>query len=303
MGRLQSMHRYEADGIEVKEIKETMAYGFKSHYRLSNLKKLTAISVASTTLLMLGCGGGNNNSTSSVSSNLPPANTAVVSTNTYDFQTGWRAFLQSSYTKNLNVSGSCSGSLTYKHSPTSQPKEFYYSDLSFPHPYGTASPGYVVSQVQQMEATLKGCSIVSLVSTNTAYFDGLTFAPFGYNGGTAYNGATSYKATFREFSNTVVLPSLVKVGDNGIVGTSIIYGISNFKKDGIQQGRYDVTYLVEPDTASTAIINITSKGYDANNVMTVIDQTRYLLDTSNKITLHSIEQQTYDGSKLTIIAK
>ena len=258
--------------------------------------------IASASVLIGGCGGGGD-STGSISSNLTPPSSVVASKNTFDFQAGWRAFLQAAYTKSLSVSGSCTGTMTYRHSATSQPSEFNYSDLSFPHPTGTSNPGYVVNHTQQTEAVLKGCIITSSSSINTAYFDGLTYSPFGYIGGTAYNGATSYKSTFREFSNRVVLPNTIKVGVTGSVGTSNIYGLSNFKKDGISQGKVDVTYVIEPDTAMTAIINIISKGYDINNTMTLMDQTRYLIDSMNKITLHSIEQQTYDSNKLSITAK
>lgn len=266
------------------------------------MNNISLLFIAFATALLGGCGGGGD-STGSISSNLTPPSSVVASKNTFDFQTGWRAFLQAPYTKSLSVSGSCTGTMTYRHSATSQPSEFNYSDLSFPHPTGTSNPGYVVNHTQQTEAVLKGCIITSSSSINTAYFDGLTYSPFGYIGGTAYNGATSYKSTFREFSNRVVLPNTIKVGDTGSVGTSNIYGLSNFKKDGISQGKVDVTYVIEPDTAMTAIINIISKGYDINNTMTLMDQTRYLIDSMNKITLHSIEQQTYDSNKLSITAK
>jgi hypothetical protein len=255
------------------------------------LSKVKLVLAALTSSMLMACGGGGSETA-----------VPVASKNTFDFQTGWRAFLQAAYTKNLNITGSCTGTLTYRHNATSQPSEFDYSDLSFPHPPGTLNPGYVVSQTQQTEAALTGCNLTSSSSINTAYYDGLTYAPFGYVGGTAYNGATSYKGTFREFSSRVTLPNTVKVGDAGSVGTSVIFGTYNFKKDGISQGRYDITYTIEPHTANTAIINIISKGYDTANVMTITDETRYLIDSTNRLTLHSIEQQVFDSIKLKIFA-
>ena len=118
-----------------------------------------------------------------------------------------------------------------------------------------------------------------------------------------YNGATSARGTFREFSTRVVLPQRVKVGDAGSVGTEIIYGMSNFEKDGIPQGRIDVTYSVEANTLATALVNVVSKMYDAQNSLTLIDQTRYLIDQNDRLSLFSIDQEYFDASKLRLQAK
>ena len=119
--------------------------------------------------------------------------------------------------------------------------------------------------------------IFSSKTSNTGYYDASTYAPFGYIGSTLYNGATSGQATFREFTTRVELPTSVKVGDVGVVGTENIYGLQSFKKDGISQGRIEVTYVVEPNTLNSAFINVISKIYDLTNTVTLVEQSRYLI--------------------------
>ncbi len=67
--------------------------------------------------------------------------------------------------------------------------------------------------------------------------------------------------------------------------------------------RTDVTYVVEADTATTALVNITSKVYDVNGKLTLVDQTRYQIDAINNLTLSSIDQQYSDTLTLHLIAK
>ena len=251
----------------------------------------------SSVLVLTGCGGGGGGD----APNVQPV--AVVSTNTFNFQSAWQKFYTTQYSKTLNVSGSCSGSLTYAHTAMGKPTAYDIADLTLPHPVVNVNPSYVVTNLVEVKATLQGCSTTSSSTATTSFYDPTTFAPYGYIGGTAYNGATSWKNTFREFSSRVVLPSSIKVGDIGVVGTVFTYETSNFKKNGSPQGRTDVTYVVEADTATTALVNITSKVYDVNGKLTLVDQTRYQIDANNNLTLISIDQQYSDTLTLHLIAK
>lgn len=248
-------------------------------------------------LAVAGCGGGGGGG----ASNQPV--TPVASPNTFNFQSGWQKFLASNQSRSLNVTGSCSGTLQYAHGALSSPRSFDYSDTSFPHPSGTVNPGYVVSHTQTLKSSLPGCVTFSSETTTTAYYDATTNAPYGYVGATLYNGATSARGTFREFSTKVVLPLRVQVGDAGSIGSENIYGISNFRKDGISQGRIDVTYSVEANSLTTAIVNVISKMYDAQNSLTLVDQSRYLIDQNDNVSLYSIDQEYFDSSKLRLQAK
>lgn len=244
---------------------------------------------------LVGCGGGSDSGV--------PKVPVVASTNTFKFQVAWQKYVTNPYSKSLIVSGSCNGTLNYTHSAISAPIAFYYDDLQFPHPSGNVNPGYYRYNQEEVTTNLPGCVTSTSQTTTQLYYDATTFAPWGFKGGTAYNGATSYKGTFREFASGVVLPQTVKVGDFGSVGTIYTYEVSNFKKTGLPVGKTDVTYTVEADTASTAIVNITSKVYDANNKLTLIDQTKYLIDTVDNLSLHMIDQQYSDTLTLHLIAK
>lgn len=241
-----------------------------------------------------GCGGGG--------SGVPPV-PVVASTNTFKFQIAWQKYVSNQYSKSMNVSGSCSGTLNYFHTAISEPKSFYYSDLSFPHPPGNVNPGYYRISNEEVISNLPGCVTSTAKTSTTLYYDAATFAPWGFFGGTAYNGETSYKGYFREFGPGVVLPTTVKVGDSGSVGTVYTYNMANFKKSGSPVGKTDVTYTIEADTASTAIVNIISKVYDSNNKLTLVDQTKYVIDSGDNLSLHMIDQQYSDTLTLHLIAQ
>lgn len=246
---------------------------------------------------LTACGGGGGGT--STSQQTP----VVTSTNVFNFQSAWQKFNSTNYTKNLTISGSCSGSSTYSRSTVSQPQAFDYSDTQFPHPMGSVNPGYYIRNTEQIKSDFTGCQTYSSNSVIQNYYDAVTFAPYGYIGGTAYNGATSYQSSFKEFSAAVVLPSSLRVGDTGVVGTVYTYAISNFRKYGTPIGQTDVTYVIEADTAVTAIVNVISKVYDSNGKLALIDQTRYQIDSNNNLALSSIDQQYSDSLSTHIIMK
>lgn len=256
-----------------------------------------SLSLLSLLLTLVACGGGGG------SSNISESPLPVASTSSFGFQSAWQKFVSNPYSKKLVVSGSCTGTLDYSHSSVSSPIAFYNSDLSFPHPPIQVNPGFYVYNQLTTTSTLPGCVTSSSITTTTAYYDATTLAPFGYRGGTAYNGATSYKGNFREFASRVILPATVKVGDSGVVGTENFYSVSNFKKAGILPEKTEVSYVVEPDTAKTAIVNIISKSYGANNNLTMIDQSRYLIDLDGNLSLSSINQQYFDSLNINLVAR
>jgi hypothetical protein len=246
-----------------------------------------------------GGGGGGGDSKSGGSENSQP----VASTNSFGFQSAWQKFLSSPYSKKLVVSGSCTGTLDYTHSAVSESFSFYNSDLGFPHPTININPGFYVYNRIDTTSTLPGCVTSSSITRTTAYYDATTFSPYGYTGSTAFNGATSSTLTFREFNASVILPATVKVGDAGVVGTVNFHQIRSFKKAEILPEKTEVTYVIEPDTTKTAIVNIISKNYGDGNNLTMIDQTRYLIDLDGNLYLSSISQQYFGNLNLNLIAR
>lgn len=90
-----------------------------------------------------------------------------------------------------------------------------------------------------------------------------------------------------------VLPVAAKVGDAGILGSMAIYTSSN---KSTSAGRLDGSYVIEPDTATTAIGNLIGKTYNTSNVLTSTEQDRYRIATDGSLTLISIDIQYANGS-------
>jgi hypothetical protein len=252
----------------------------------------------SLSLTLAGCGGGGGGSASVAQAYLP-----VASPSSFNFQSAWQKFVSNPYSKKFVVSGSCSGSMEYTHSAVGSPFPFDNATLRIPHPTIQVNPGYYVANRMDTTSTLPGCITSSSITNTTAYYDAKNLAPFGYIGGTAYNGASRYTNTFREYASNVILPATVKVGDSGVVGTINIYGFSGFNKDGILQGKIEVSFIVEADTEKTAIVNIISKSYGINNNLTMVDQSRYLIGLDETLSFFSVSQQYFDNLNINLIAR
>ena len=86
-----------------------------------------------------------------------------------------------------------------------------------------------------------------------------------------------------------MIPASVKVGDAGIIGTIDLY-TDDTKSTG--NGRQDISYVVEPDTANTAIVNLISKVYDAASQLLATGQDRYRITSSGTLTFISFDVQS-----------
>ena len=241
---------------------------------------------------------------SSVYTNVQVSITNVISIESYTMQsqkqyaflTAWKNYITNAYSRNFVATGTCAGTIAYTHTALGKPYTFYTSDTTFPHPQLSTYQSAYVSQLDKLTSSLPGCSTFSAITTTASYYDAVTLAPWGFMGGTSYNGATSYKSTLQEFNSNVILPINVKAGDSGVIGTVMIYGTVNFKKDGYVQGRQEISYQVLPDTDSNVIINTITMVYDGSNALTLIDQSKYKLDNNNSYVFYEIEQQYFDGS-------
>lgn len=78
------------------------------------------------------------------------------------------------------------------------------------------------------------------------------------------------------------------VGHAGIVGTITVYTDSS---KNVVNGREDLSFVVEPDTASTAIVNLITRSYDSSSQLLYTEQDRYRITTTGALTLVSIDAQ------------
>ena len=135
---------------------------------------------------------------------------------------------------------------------------------------------------------MTNCTPASSASTTTKYYD-TNYVPLGYN---AIGG------NYGVYLTPPVFPISVIVGSTGIVGTLTFYTDSTKTTPA---GRQDVSYVVEADTASTAIINFISKIYNASSVLTSTEQDRYRIAATGPLTFVSIDTQSANGSTTHLI--
>ena len=130
---------------------------------------------------------------------------------------------------------------------------------------------------------LTNCTPASSASTTTIYYD------------TNYTllGTNSIGGNYGVYLTAPALPTSVTVGSTAIFGTLTYY--TNSTKS-VPAGQLVESYLVEPDTATTAIVNLIAKNYNAANVLTLTEQDRYRIAATGAPILISIDTQAANGS-------
>ena len=211
------------------------------------------------TLTISACGGGGSSTASG----------PVASTNTFNVRSGYTRLSASGFSKTLAISGTCTGTLTITDAPATTSATFESQSA--------------LSGSSVMSATLNGCTPASSISTETRYFDS-NYAPLGYSvvGG-----------DYGVWASPAVLPTSAKVGDVAIVGT--INKFSNSSRT-TSTGRQEISYVIEADTATTAIANLISKSYNSSNTLTSTEQDRYRVAADGSLTLISMDIQYANGS-------
>ena len=218
--------------------------------------KLLALAIS---LLLTACGGGGGGGASS----------PVASINTFDLRAGHSRLAASGFTKTLAVSGTCTGSFSLTSGPATTNTTFE----------GIAA----LSRSAVVSLNVSNCNPASSVGTTTSYFDS-NYVPLGYEivGG-----------DYGVWTSTPSLPTAARVGDVAVVGTINKY--TNSTKS-TSSGRQENSYVIEADTANTAIANLISKHYNASNVLTSTEQDRYRVAADGSLTLISIDIQYANGS-------
>lgn len=210
---------------------------------------------------MTACGGGGGGGGSSSG--------PVTSANTFDIRAGYTRLSASGFTKTLTISGTCSGSFSLTNGPATTATTFE----------GVAA----LSGSSVVSVNFSNCTPASNVATETRFFD-TNYAPLGY----AIVGSD-----YGVWSTTPTLSTAAKVGDVAVVGTINKY--TNSTKS-TSAGKQENSYVIEADTATTAIANLISKTYNASNILTSTEQDRYRVAADGSLTLISIDIQYANGS-------
>ncbi len=139
-----------------------------------------------------------------------------------------------------------------------------------------------------MTGTYTNCTPASFAQSSTSYYD-TNYVPLGNN---------TVGVSYGVYLTPPVIPATVKVGDTGTIGTRTKYK-NNTKTT--PDGTSVTTYVVESDTANTAIMNLISKGYNATGTLTYTEQDRYRITSTNTLTPISMDVQYANGSTTHLI--
>jgi hypothetical protein len=130
---------------------------------------------------------------------------------------------------------------------------------------------------------LTNCLPSTLSSTATNYYDS-NYSLIGIvNSGNDYGVSQA----------PLAIPISVKVGDTGTIGTI------NYFSDSTQNtptGHDVISYVIEPDTATTAIVNIIDKSYDLSGTLTFTEQDRSRIMADGTLIPVSADLQYSNGS-------
>ena len=208
-----------------------------------------------------GCGGGGGGGGA-------PAG-PVTSTLSFPLQSAENTFVANGVTKTFTVAGTCSGTGSMSVAPAATGATFE----------GAAA----LSMVQTITISYTNCTPASIASTATSYFNS-SYVQLGLNiPGSVYG----------VFLVPPIIPTSVTVGGTGIVGTLTLYTDST---KAIGSGRLDLSYVIEPDTSTTAIVNKIIKTYNAAGTLTQTAQGRARIAMVGATTPISLDTQAANGS-------
>jgi hypothetical protein len=198
----------------------------------------------------------------------------VTSTLSFPLQSGMKASVQQGGSIDFSVSGTCSGTGNMN------------SSTPIPATFQTVT-GFSVLSAFSMN--LPNCSPSYLYGTSTDYYDS------NYN----QLGTIDSSGGYGVYATSPAIPASVKVGNTGTIGT-INYSDST---QTFPTGHEDISYLIEPDTASTAIVDVIDKSYDLSGTLTSTGQNRSRIKSDGTLTPVSTDIQYANGSTTHLVLK
>jgi hypothetical protein len=197
--------------------------------------------------LLTACGGGGS----------APATGPVSSSQSFPLKSAYSALIANGYTKSYDVSGSCKG--------------FASETTAAPTTGQTFNGVPALSTALTLTINLTTCP--SVTATVNAYYDS-NFTPLGFS---SVNGSSSAYSVYLPPLN---IPAMVMVGNTGTIGTA-----TNFTDSSkvALTGQTVFSYAVEPDTASSAIVNLIFTTRDTAGNLTSTEQDRYRISATGAL--------------------
>ena len=222
--------------------------------------KLNYMLAATAVAVLAACGGGGGG-----------GSTQVASTLTFNVGSALQAITAAGQNATFSVSASngCTGSGSYA--------------VSAPNTSTTFEGNAALSSVSMLNINYTNCTPATISNTVTNYYNS-NYAPLGASG----DSYVGYTGAFN-------VPSAAKVGDVGIIGNAVRY--SNSSKTS-QTGTAKLSYIVEADTESTAMITVATKAYNSSNTLETTQLTKYRINSSNTLSLVSLTIQYANGTNV-----
>jgi hypothetical protein len=226
---------------------------------------LSAITLIIVSLALAACGGGGGGSSSSG---------PVTSTSSFPVESAYTTLIANGTSKAITISGDCSGTGSRTASAATTP-------ATFEGVAGFSAVGTLTTSSATPCASSSATTYTSYVDTN--------YVPLGFN---------SVGVNYGVYLTAPVFPVSAMVGNTGIIGTVTLYTDST-KSTG--NGREDLSYVIEPDTASTAIVNVIAKLYNSGSVLTATEQDRFRIAATGALVPISADIQYANTSTLHLI--
>lgn len=228
--------------------------------------KLGLLAASTIALMLTGCGGGGSSAAAA-----PPAG-PVASTLSFNLFSGYQTQAANGWTKTFTISGTCTGTIGITKSPANVATTFEAQSA--------------LASTETITTSFSNCTPASSATTATDYYNSSNYYPLGFN---------SVGVNYGVYLTAPTIPSSVTVGSTAAVGTETLYTDSTKT---VPNGRVDASYVIEADTATTAIANLIAKGYNSSNVLQFTEQDRYRMSSTGVLTPLSIDIQYASGIHL-----
>lgn len=216
------------------------------------------------TTLLAACGGGGGDGDADAG---PTA--SVLS---FPLQAGYRARIAAGSIDNFSVSGTCKGSATVTNGAATA--------SNFEGVTGYAAP-------ETATVNLTNCTPATISLSGTNYYDE-AYSPLG----SSIPGVEYSKYEFLPSA----IPASVRVGDAANYLTFDTYTDSS---KSVRTGQEVLSYVIEAETSTTAIANLSVRSFDTSNRLLFTEQSRYRIAADGTLTFLSVDGvDTASGDRL-----
>ena len=204
-------------------------------------------------MLVTACGGGGGSGGGGVAAG------PVASASSFSMTTVMADQINNGYTENFTVTGTqIVGGITFNVTGN-----------------GTITVAPAVNAVFEGQAALQNTGTISAtltvngisapLSETSQSFSTTNYVPLGESNG-----------EYWVMQGAPVIPATVNVGNTGTIGTYTRYSDSG---KATVLGTAQISYVVEADTATSAVVNIILREFDNTNTLLLTDQDRWRIDT------------------------